>query len=77
MILYDWWFSGWRIYDDWVETKRFNFNIRFVWYPSDMLLNGVSFSPHTYHIHLIGFGLHFHWLKKNKKYWGKKERGVK
>lgn len=67
MRFYDWWFAGWRIYDDWVETKHFNFNIRFVWYPSDVLLLGVSFFPHTYQIHLLGFALHFHWLKKRKQ----------
>lgn len=66
--------SYYRLYDEWHETKRVMYNIRIEWSLGWFFLIGVwLLTTHTWKINIFGFDICVHWLKKNKKYWGKKQ----
>lgn len=63
-----WFYSGYRLFDDWFTTKKHNTNVRLEWRACNLLSFGIEFlTYHTIFVKGFGFELHIHHLRIKAK----------
>ncbi len=64
--------NSYYLMNDWFGLKKYSLYVRVEFCPTSFVV-GVDFrDKRLVEINLLWFRIILHWLKKNKKYWGKK-----